>query len=344
MPFSHKPLTKWQIGKESTAGTAVAATEVLLPETGSFRLHDEVFYKPEQERGLLAANVETPFAVANEVEFTLEGSLYDRAMVIMALNAIRGNVTGVSAGGSKPLEIVYTIEPALTAPNTPDMTDGIDTCTLEWTDGNQARESEHIYTVALELTGKNKEDVKFSWEIEGRRVTATTFTPALTVPANRAFYAVNNAKWYVDTSYAGIGGTQKTGVVKEFTWRLETMFTKRYTADGNLYFTALNEDAKKVTLEMVFQFDTTVVPAEIVKFQAQTMSYQRLALFSQVEMDSGQNNPSYIWLDGAYRWTEVPELDDEDGNRILTMSAETFYDSTAAKQFGVIIGTLMTAW
>jgi hypothetical protein len=283
--------------------------------------------------------------VSNEVEFNLEGSLYDRMAVFLFSNAIRGNVTSTQPDAiNEPNHRLWSFEPALTTPNTPDQANGIDTFTLEWSDGNQAREAEHLFATAIEITGTVNEEVKYTWEAMGRRVTSTTLTPALSVPATRAYYAVNNAKLYIDTSYANLGTTQITGVLKEFTWRLETMFTPRYTADGNLYFTALNEDAKEATLELVFQYDSSTVPAEVTKFINQTTAYIRLELLSQTEMDSGQANPSYVWLDGAYKYSEVPELDDEDGVSLLTMSAKTFYDTTAAKQFGAFVGTTMSAF
>jgi hypothetical protein len=346
MAFSTRPLEQAQISNvEGTPGTAEAATEVLFYESLTQILHDKVFHLPEQDRGLLIANVETPFQVSQLAEFEMEGDLYDRLMVFMACNAIRGNITPTQpSAGPQPNHYLWTIEPGLTTQNTPDIANGIDTFTLEYGGNVQAYETEYIFTTELEISGEVNEAVKFKWAFQGRQVTETTFTGALTAPTTHQYFAMNNAKWYVDTSYAGIGGTQKTGVLKAFTWTLETGFTARFTADGNYYYAALNEDRKKVTFEAQLWRDGTIAEAELDKFLAQTTSYQRLALFGNTEMDSGQADKPYIYLDMALKHTEVPELDDEDGTRVVTFTGEAFYDTTAAKAFGVSIGTRMSAF
>lgn len=345
MPYSTKALQRAQLSNpEGTAGTAEAATEILLFENLTQFLHDAVWYTPLADRGLLAANIETPIEVSKEVEFEAEGSLYDRLMVFIASNSIRGNVTATQPeSGTRPNEYLWTFEPGLSTQNTPDIANGIDTFTLEYGGNVQAYETEFLFTVSWEISGTVNEDVKFKWTTRGRQVTATTFTAALTVPAHQ-FFAVNNAKWFIDANYAAIGGTQKTGVLQAFTITFETGFTARYTADGNLYFTALNEDVKKLEVELTLWRDSTIVEAELVKFKAATTSYQRIALFGKTEMDSGQNNPPYIYFDFAGKYVEFPELDEEDGTSVVTVKLESWYDTTAGKQFGVKVGTPMSVF
>ncbi len=346
MAFSTRALEKAQLSNvEGTPGTAEAATEIIFYENLTQILHDKVFHLPAQDRGLLIGNVETPFQVSQLAEFEMGGDLYDRLMVFMACNAIRGNITPTQPeSGTQPLHYLWTVEPGLTTQNTPDITNGIDTFTIEYGGNVQAYESEFMFTTEIELSGEVNEAVTFKWNFQGRQVTETTFTGALTAPTTHQYFAVNNAKWYVDANYAGIGGTQKTGVLKAFNWKLETGFTARYTADGNYYYAALNEDRKKLTFEAQLWRDGTIAEAELDKFLAQTTSYQRLALFGNTEMDAGQGDKPYIYLDMALKHMEVPELDDEDGTRVVTFTGEAFYDVTAGKAFGVKIGTKMSTF
>jgi len=345
MAYGHKAFRRIQISNvEGTPGTAEAATEVLVG-TITQLFNDKVWHKPEQDRGVLALNYETPFQVSQRIELELEGELYDRLMVFIAANSIRGNQTPTQPDAmNEPNHYRWVYEPALTAPNTPDQTNGIDTFTVEYGDNVQAYEVPFAYTVKVEISGAVNEAIMVTWTIQGRGVTETTFTAALTAP-DTCYFPFNLAKFYIDTSYAGLGGTQKSGMLSGFTWTFETMFMGLFAADGNYYFSALKEDRKKVDLELTYYRDGTNEAAEFDKFLAQTTAYIRIELIGEAgEMDSGQANPPYIWLDGAYKYTEYPALDDEDGTSVVGVSAETFYDTTASKMMTVTIGTTMDAF
>lgn len=346
MAVSTKALQFAQISNaENTPGTAEAATAVLLFENLTQILHDKVYHVPMTDRGLLATFVETPFQVSQMCEFECEGDLYDQLMVYMAINSIRGNITPTQPDSmNEPNHYLWTVEPGLTTQNTPDITNGIDTFTLEYGGNVQDYETEYIFTTSLEISGEVNEPVKFKWNFQGRQVTEAARTGALSAPTTHQFFATNKAKWYVESDlYSAIGTTQKTGVLKGFTWTFDTMFTARYTADGNYYYAALNEDRKHVELELTLWRDSSIVEAELDAFQAQSVRYMRIALFGATEMDAAQSNPPYIYLDGAFHYDEFPELDEEDGTSVITVKAHSVYDATAAKQFGVSVGTRLSA-
>lgn len=350
MAYGHKAFRKIQISNvENTVGTAEAATEVLL---GVLKMltDDKTHHMFEQDRGTLAKVVELPVLTARAVELEMEGELYDRLMVIMAANSIRGNVTPTQPDmGTRPNEYLWTFEPGLTTANTPDIANGIDTFTLEWGDNIQGYETSHLYTVKLEIEAEvgNDEDaiVTFTWTVGGRVITESTMTAALTAPTAK-YYPANLVKFYIDANYAGLGGTQKTGVLRAFKWTFETGFTPRYAADGTYYFAALNEMKKAPELELTYYRDSSIVEAELDKRQTDPLSktFIRIALFSNGEMDSGQSNPSYVYLDGAYVYTEWPELDEEDETSVITVKATAVQDSTSGKMMTVKVGTTMSAY
>ena len=329
---------------EATVGTAAAATEVLLVTTTA-PYTDKVYHLPEQDRGVLAKNVETPFQVSDEIEIEIEGNIYDRLMVFLTCNSVAGNITPTQPDNvNEPLHYLWTVEPSLaTTGDTPDETNGIDTFTLEYGDNIKDYEAEYIFTTTFEITGAPNEPCEFSWTGMGRQSTETTKTPALSAPA-AVYFPFNLVKIYIDTAYANLGNTQKTDMLKGFTWTFETMFTARYTADGNFYFTALNEDVKAVSLELTIIRDS--VNSEALKdiWESQATTFIRVELNGETEMDSGQSNPPYIRLDGAYKITEWPETDDEDGISVISVTLESFYDATSSKMMSVLIGTVMAAY
>jgi hypothetical protein len=344
MAYAQKAFNKFQISNvEGTVGTAEAAVEVLFGQI-KMPVHDRVKHTPEQDRGVLAKNYEAPFDVSKEVELEITGELYDRICAWMFSNGIRGNITPTQPDNvNEPNHYLWTFEPGLTTGNTPDITNGIDTFTLEYGDNVQAYETEYVFTTSIEISGTVNEPIEFAWTVQGRQVTETTFTGALTAPA-AAYFAFNNASFYIDTSYAGLGGTQKTGMLRAFTWKLDTMFSARFSSDGNLYFSSLNEEPKAVELELTYYRDGTNSEAEFDKFLADTMFYPSIELLSDTEMDSAQGNPEYLKLQGAFRYTEFPEMEDEDGTNVVTVTAESFYDATSSKMISVLLGTKLDAY
>lgn len=344
MATGQKAFNKFQMSNpENTPGTIEAAVEVLL---GNFTapVHDRVKHVPEQDRGLLAMNVELPFDISKEVELEMEGELYDRIAVWQLSNAIRGNVTPTQPDAvNQPLTYEWLFEPGLTTGNTPDIANGIDTFTLEYGDNVQAYAIPYTFTTNLTITGTVNEPVEFSWTVMGQQVVEQSFTAALTAAYGK-YFAFNNASFFIDADYASIGTTQSSCSLRAFEWSFDTMFTARYAANGDLYFCALNEEPKKVELELTFYRSNEVSEVEFDKFLNDQINYIRIALESSGEMDVGESNPPYLYLDGAFIYTEWPEYEDEDGTNVITVNAESWYDPTASKSFGVTVGTTLAAF
>lgn len=342
MTYAHRANRKYQIGVESTHGTAVAATEILVGRMPTQPATDSTWHVPQNDRGVLAANYEVPIEVGKEVELQFEGEAYDRGLNLAFANSIRSNVSPTQPDvGSEPNHYLWTYEPSLNPVNTPDQTNGISTYTFEYGDDEQAYRATFAFTEKIEISGSVDSICEMSWDLRAQQVTTNNFTGALSNPSAK-YFAFNNAKFYIDTSYAGLGGTQKTGLLRGFTWTYETMLTGFVTADGTLYYNRLTQDKIKSVLELQYRRGTDS-EAERVKYDNQTMFYPRIELLSNGEMDSGQSNPEYVRLDGAYRYTEWPTADDEDGALVTTVTAESYYDETSAKIFSCLLGTTMSA-
>jgi hypothetical protein len=349
MAYGIKPFRRIQISNvEGTPFTAEAATEILF---GEITIHssDAIYHTPDQDRGTLAKIVELPFMTAKDVELEFTGSLYDRLMIFICSNSIRGNVTPSNGGGSVPLQETWVFEPGLTTLNTPDIANGIDTFTVEFGDNVQEGEMAGMVTTKWEIEGEvgAEEDaiVTVTWNFFGKEIVESTFTAALTDPIGR-YFPSNIAKFYMDAAYADIGDTQKTGVLKAFKYTFETMFTKRWAADGTYYFSGINEGKKAPELELTYWRESTFYAAELAKFRAtpKTIFFPRLELISNVEIDSGQANYPKIQLDGAFIYTEWPELDEEGGTSFVTVKAMGVQDPTSSKMMTVTVVTAMDAF
>ena len=343
MAYGLKGLRFIQISNvEGTPGTAEVATEILLG-TISHKLTSKQYYYPDYDRGLLATHTAADFKVADLVDLTYEAPVNMRHICWMLCNSIMGNITPTQPDSTdEPLSYLWTIAPALTAGNTPDLTAGIDTFTIEWGDALQAYEAPYVFTRSLEISGAPNEPCMARWEMTGASVSEVSKTADLSVVATQ-YFPFSKTLFYIDTSYAGIGGTAKAGILGAFTWRLETQFSPRFVTDGSYTYTYLNEDKKHVELELTY-YRGTFSEAEKDKYDTPSTTYLQIRLMGATEIDSGQANYPYVKLDGAFRYTDWPEMDDQDGSTVEKVKAESVYDSTGTAQFGTSVLTTLETY
>lgn len=324
-----------QVGSEgATPGTAVDATEILYGTLATW-MENRIIVQPEEDRNNLSRHMADAFVAGQEGQLVWTGLLNQRHVIYLLSMAIRGNVTPTQPDPTnEPLAYLWTFAPSLTGPNTPDQTNGIETFTIEFGDNLQAYETEFCFATRLEISGRPNEGVMFTCDITGRQRSDVSFTGELVAQTVQHF-PFNLAKFCVDTSGAELGDTQKSGLLKAFTWTLETEFRASYGADGSLYFYAVDkEDRKRVQLRLVYA-RTTNADAERTKYEGVTTTFLRIKIEGATELDSEQSNVPYIYLDGAYEYREWPTPGEEDGLSTVEVLAESVYDSTWGKQFQV---------
>jgi hypothetical protein len=333
-----------QIGNEGTPGTAVAATEVLLGIMEA-NLTSQVFHYPEDDRNLLSIQKGNEFQVSENAELNITGSLNHRHAPFLFGSSIRGNITPTQPDATnEPNAYLWTYQHSLTSGNDPSIANGIDTYTIEFGDNLDDYEAEYCFIKTLVLSGEAEGPVEYDVTFQTALITkGITPTAALTVNTGLQYFPANRTSFYIDTSYANIGNTAKTDLLKSWTWTLETMFTARFTASGSLKYAGVNEAAKSVKLELEYKRGT-LSEVEKALYEANSPTYLRLKLEGGTELDSSQSNPPYIYLDGAYHYTEWPAPEDADGARSETVMAESFYDATGTRDFEVAVFTDLDTW
>jgi hypothetical protein len=342
--MSLKAFRRAQISNvEGTPGTAEAAVEVL---PGTILYDDGVtIHRPEEDRNNLAANMADDVIAGREAHLTWAFDLNFRHICWALAMSICGNITPTQPDAMyEPNAYLWTFTPALTADgNTPDQTDGIDTFTIECGDASRAYEVEFAFGTRIEISGAPNEVVKVSVEITGRQVTSgITFTAALTAQSVQKA-PFNLSKVYIDTSWANLGTTQVTGMVKGITWALDTMFTASYGPDGNLYFTSLDEDRKAPEITLVLKRNSDALTEETA-WENRTTRFIRWEILGTTELDGGESNPPYLHLDTACRYFEWPRWGDENGRTTIEAKAEGVYDSTGSAMFEAAVKTALDAY
>lgn len=327
---------------EDTPGTAEEAAE-LCKGTLSWA-SGEIFEMPEDDRNSLARYHEDWDIVGEEAALSWQGDLNFRHILWAIAMAIRGNVSPTQPDSSnEPNTYKWTYAPAETTANTPDIANGIDTFTFEFGDNTQAYEAEYCFATRLEISGAPNELCQFAVDIVGRQVTDTTFTAGLTMQSVQ-YAPFNLAKIYIDDSDSFSGApTQKTGLLRGFTWVLETQFSAFVTADGNLYFGSVVEDRKHPQLSLTYKWGSDA-DGERTKYEGQTTRYIRLELNGDTELDSGQSNPPKLQIDAAYRYSEWPEWGEDEGATVFDVTALGVMDSSFAKICELSLYNNVSAW
>ena len=337
-----KAFRKIQISNvEDTPGTAEAAMEILLGTMGTWEDENEL-HRPEEDRNSLALHFEDDEFVSEKATAFWTGDVTFRQILYALLMSIRGNITPTQPDPTnEPLAYLWTLTPSLTTANTPDIANGIDTFTIEYGDDTQAWELAYCFGTQLEISGAPNGVCTFTLNITGDKKTDTTFTTALSaVSVQRAPF--NLAKFYIDAAGGTIGTTQKTGLLRGFTWRLDTKFAAFYTADGALSYGAVVEDRKGVELALTYKWGSDA-DTERGFYDARTTRLVRIELNGQTELDSAQSNPPYLRLDQAVRYENWPTWGEDEGASTFEVNAYSVYNATYAKLFEVALLNALSA-
>lgn len=324
-------LRKLQFGVESTAGTAVPAT---------FKLVGEGTYKPiiertfeEYPRGVRAMVTDGGFATMKGSELEFSGNLTFEE-ILLPLNS--GLVTVVASGAGP---YTYDFDPDLTAAQT------IKTYTAEFVvdDGSTKhyqREAAHMITKELEIEIKANELATMKMSMFGRAEQTSTMTGSLTPLTGRTAVPSNLFKVYVDTTGAGLGGTQKTGLVRVASLKLDFGNEPDYTLDGraDLDMTGNQPQTFTGTLDLTMEHNADAA-TEIAAWRAGTKRFIRLK--ADNGLAAGANKA--ITFDGCYVYTDAPEFSEDSGVEIVTMKMQLEYDATWAKAFNAIVINGLTA-
>lgn len=336
-----KAFRKIQAGDEATPGTAVAATEILLGTVTTFEDAYEL-HRPEEDRNSLALFFEDDEFVSQHFPLVWAGDVNFRHILWALLMSIRGNITPTQPDPTnEPNAYLWTIAPAATTANTPDITNGIDTFTFEYGDDTQAWEVAFCFATQLVIEGSANGACTFTCNLIGDKRTDTTFTAALSAQSvQRAPF--NLATFYIDDAGGTMGTTQKTGLLRAFRWTLDTKFNVFHTADGDLSYSAVAEDRKSVSLELTYRYNSDA-ETERDKYEDRSTRLIRIALSGQTELDTSQSNPPYLYLDQAVRYAKWPTWGDDQGLSTFVAPAYGVYNSTYAKMFEAALLTDLSA-
>lgn len=324
--MSVKALRQIQLGKETTAGTATAAT---VQWAGNGVLKDDRTITPlEYDDGFLPDN---PFNYIPNAGATLEmedtPATFEQLPYILSAS-IEATITGTQdTGGSG---YVYQYDVPTNAAQTPK------TYTIEMGDDQRVDEMEYAYVEKFSLKGASDEPVMVSATWKGRQATDSDFT-AVDNPSALEPILFNMGTLDIDATGGTIGLTNKTATLLGYTLDVDMGHRQIKSADGAKYFNTIKQVAPVVTGTLILEHNATG-EAELTIARAGTRRLVRLEHTGAALTTAGS---SYTYrkmiISLALEYTDVPALSDQDGNDVIEIPFRMVYSSTDSLAGQIIV-------
>lgn len=318
-------LTRCQIGKETTSGTAVASTSILRFENGFLDDQREVVHVPENVGYLSKVNrTNTPKLLGN---LNMSGTAtFEQICYVLesSIKTVSAESDGIGSGK------IRTYPAETTAANT------IATYTLEGGDNQQAYEMEYAFAKSWTLSGAGGNSLQLSADWYGRQVQKTTFTAGLSLPSVDEIN-FGEGKLFIDSVSGTMGTTQINNTWLDFSLKYNSGFQEQFTGTGQKYFSHIEHTGPEITLDLTLEHDTNSVSL-FDAFQEET-PYQVRMLFEGPALTTAGTTYSKktlrIDLVGKVEKWGTPKNDN--GVNTIPVTLRCAYDGTCAKFFEMVV-------
>jgi hypothetical protein len=331
--------SKVQYGKESTRGTAVAATKILLgkvPKVGS----DRKPIIPDENVGIRSKGVRAlthQYLYSNTL--TTEHGYFQQLPWLFGCG-LKGNVTPTEVTSGQG-DMLWNQTPSLVS----GVSNAQDSSTIELGDDVQAFIAEHAMFERIRISGQvaqgmDANPVNVAADFFARQLTPGSFTGALSLPTAEPMNA-KLARFYLDTAWSGIGGTEKTNILRGFDIEILTGLHPKFSGSGNKYFNTFGEGIIAVTAQFTFEGNSD---ANAILNAQQALTFQAVRL--QINGSTiGSGTPHSLKIDIGGVWEDVSPLGGEDRtDNLHTATMTSFYDATGAKELQVATVTNISTY
>lgn len=313
-----------QYGKESTRGTAVAATKKLLIDNHKV----PVDRKPEFVADALGVKARAARARVDTllVEDTLVvPQAYFQCLPLFFNCGLKGAVTGTEQTVSQG-DYLWTYAPSMTAANSPE------TITLELGDDVQGYEIEYVMFKGVKISADVPQTagsgpVKISADYFGRQVTATTLTGSIAAPSLTSINA-KLARLYTDSTWANRGTTENASILRGFEIDLGFGTHPKFFGSANRYFDSYGEGNIDALITLTLEGAAAVNTTLFADWQAGTAKAYSLKL-NGPQIGTGTTNNLTVNVWGIIESIE-PLGQSVNGNNLTKVLVHGTYDTTGA--------------
>lgn len=298
--------------------------ELIVPSAGTGKRVPEVignaYYRRQSCEGITLA--------------TPDGG-YFQLLPLLLSACVDGNIAPAEQTGSEG-DWLWAFTESLTG------LEDLDTFTLEIGDqftGNSAFEVAYCIVKELTLAG-NAETGEFTIDatIDGDKLTPGTLTVVATLPTFEPIHG-KKVRLYIDTTWAGLGGSEKTGTLLDFTVKLIGGGHHKRRGDSLLTPGAHGQDKVELMCTLGLEHNATAI-AEAAKYYADTTT----PVFVRLEVEGAQigaGDLHKLTIDMAGVWQSwSPFINrDQDGNNISVGTLKVGYDVTGTRAFAISVIT-----
>jgi len=326
--------SKVQYGAETVHGTAVAATGILLGKVPAVNSDRKPVF-PNEDAGIRADAIRSVIHqyLYNNTLSTEHG--YFQQLPLIFGCGLKGGITPapVTGGGT---DYLWTFTPSLVS----GVSNAPDSVTIELGDDTQAFESEYCMFERIRIAGQvsqgmDASPVNVEADFFGRQLTPTTFTGSLALPTAEPING-KLSRFYLDTAWAGVGGTEKTNILRGYDIEILTGVHPNFSGSGYKYYNTHAEGLLMVTAQFTFEGNSDA-DAIFDAQQAATFQAVRLQVNGAV---IGAGTPHSLKIDIGGAWESVSPLGGEDrSDNLHTATLRGFYDPTGAKMLQVAVVT-----
>lgn len=329
-----KALRKIQLGKETTPGTAVAATTIWR---GIGLLNDqrEIVHVPEQIGIAMPTDrVYIPkFAAA--VTFDPVEATFQQLPYLFEAGVEAETPTQDGSG----TDYIY----AYSFPGTSIPT--LRTYTIEGGDNQLAQEMEYSFVEKIKLSGNAAEGVMMSADWIGRQVTDASFTGALSAPTLIAgdHIVFGGSTLHIDAVGGTIGTTAVSNTLLSFELDITTGWRGKWTNLAKYFdFVYWDRDSFDAKLKLVYEHNAGS-DAQRDLYEAATPRLFRLQFPGPAVATPGTTYSTKLFrIDCAGVYTEMPH-GDKDGNSTVEANVQIGYDLTAALGLSFLVVNELSA-
>lgn len=316
MAYSPFSMTKVQLGREATSGTAVAATSVWR---GEFSMLEDT-----RERTIVEEQIGAFIQAERSYDGKLQAAWAQPSTPLtyeQVAHIFEAGIKTATPTGTGPYVRSYNYPYGGTTVNT------IKTYTIEAGSAIVAEdmyEMEYSFVESFELSGSFGESWMMSSNWIGRQMSQTSFTGALTAPTvNEALFP--HTKLYIDASGGTIGSTQMSGVLMSASVNVTTGLKIVPVGDGNLYFSSHKWTKPEITFSLTLELeDSSVVADQRDSYRADDVLLFRLAITDSTRI---------LNLDWAGKYDSVGDYTNSDGNTTVTVDGHAVASSTDSLSF-----------
>jgi hypothetical protein len=330
--MSVKALRKLQLGREVTAGTAVAATAIWRG-MGAIEDQRETVFVAEDIGYLSGVDRTYVPKLLGALALDSVPATYEQLphLLEMAIKAI-----GTGAADGTGSDKIYDYVLPTTAANT------IKTYTIEGGDDQEVEEMEYSHAQDLSLDGKGGEALMMSATLRGRQVAVSAFTGSLAAPTVEEIL-FSKGKLYIDTVASTFGSTIKSNTLLDMGLKITTGWIPVWAADGQLYFSFVKSVGPEVVLSLTFEHDS-IGAAEKAKWRAQTPSLIQLKFVGNAVQTAGTTyTTKTLIINLAGKWEKFSSLGEQDGNDTIQGTFRARYNATAAAFGNIVVVNELTA-